>query len=166
MSDLLDAVPDILVKMLEGISEASSLVVDLGLPDISETPADLHVRLLTTRAAMTRVSDLCNQIVRLRSRIKQVVIDREGELEDAEATVLSTDNKKAFVEEFSSAKERNAKLAAKTLNERMRLRSVKKVMADIEGCYEYAKNKLWEFDRSVRDIDTRLRIMVYEPNIH
>ena len=160
----LSKIADSLEATLEGVSEAFKLITDLGVPNLGESLTDIHTRLLVTRSVMSNVSDTASKLVRLRASVRQEQIDREGALEDKEAAVLSEPEKPSFVEDYSSAKERNAKLGAKTLEERILVREAKKVYIDVDSAYEYVRNRLWELDRSVRDIDTRLRVISYEPN--
>lgn len=164
MSDELAIVPKGLIKLLEEVSSAFEAVHDLGVPHQGESLSDLHQRLLTTRATMSRVSELVAQIIRLRGRVDQALIERKGELEDAEAAIL-TKATKNLAEDFSSAKERNAKLGAQTLEERRNVRFAERVLADVKSAQEYSTNRLWELDRSVRDIDTRLKILAYDPGV-
>jgi hypothetical protein len=154
-----------ILKFVDDIAESFNQLDKLGPPHETESLKDLHRRLLTTRAAMTRVSELTSRLIRYRGRLVRASIISKGELESAETKVISDEPKKALIEDYSSAKERNAKLAAKTIEERRRVRIVDQWVVDVDSALDYAKNRSWELDRAVRDIDTRLKILAYEPNI-
>lgn len=160
----LSRVSDAISREITGISEAFSLVSELGPPNTGESLSDVHTRLLVTRSVMSNVSESVARLIRVRGMVRQEQIEREGVLDDAESAALSEPTKPSFVEDYSSAKERNAKLGAKTLQERISVREAKTVAVDIDSAFEYARNRLWELDRAVRDVDTRLRIVTYEHN--
>jgi hypothetical protein len=159
----LSKVSDALSVMLTSISESFTLVSELGPPNVGESPTDIHTRLLVTRSVMSNVSETVAKLIRVRGMVRQEQIERKGELEDAESKAMVELSKPSFVEEYSTAKERNAKLGAKTLSERISVREADAKFADVDSAYEYARNRLWELDRSVRDIETRIRIMSFEP---
>lgn len=157
------SVQQVLVGIVERSSEAMALVHDLGDPHVDESFSDLHTRLLVTRSAMTRLAALLGELIQIRFRVEQVLIDRRGELEEAEAVVVG--QQRHVVEDFSSAKEKNARLAAGTLESRRRVRVIEKLLKDVDAAVEYIRTRHRELDRAVRDIDTRLRIISFEPNI-
>jgi hypothetical protein len=153
---------------LEGVSEAFSLVSDFGPPTLAETPADLHARLLVTRSAMSRVSELAGEMTLLSARVKVALIERRGALDDAEAKSMSDVRPKrvALTEDFASAKERNARLMAGTTLDRASVRRVERLVAEVDAALVYTRDRHRELDRAVRDIDTRMRLMSYEPQYH
>ena len=148
---------------LDEVAVAANMPADLGAPHQGESLADLEERLLVTRAAMTRVSALAGDLTLLSGRVKHALIDRRGDLEDAEAETVST-RRPVLTEDYSSAKEKNARLAAGTLDQRRRVRQAEKLLADVDAALTYTRDRHRELDRAVRDIDTRLRILSFEPN--
>ena len=155
-----DGLPVALRGILDSVSEAANLPADLGAPNQGESLSDLHQRLLVTRSAMTRVGELAGELTLLSGRVKRILIDRKGDLDDQEAEVVSA--RRALTEDYSSAKERNARIAAKTLNGRRRVRQAEKLLADVEAALFYTRDRHRELDRAVRDIDTRLRILAMD----
>lgn len=160
-----EQLPVAIQTILDGVSEVANLVEDLGPPHLGESLTDLHTRLLVTRAAMSRVSELAGDLTLLSGRVRRALIDRRGELEDAEATVVST-RRPVVIEDFSSAKEKNARIAAGTIESRVKVRHTEKVLADVEAAGYYVRDRHRELDRAVRDIDTRLRILGFEMSRH
>ena len=145
------------------IQEAMRLLSDLPQPNLDETLADLHQRLLVTRSAQSRTSELVSQLVRLRGRIKNALLDAQGELETATANVVE---KPTFGHaNFASGEERRAKLAFQTMEERRAVRQTEKLLTDVEAALEYGNNRFWELNRGVRDIEVRLQLILKEPNI-
>lgn len=139
------------------------LLGDLGQPSMDETLPDLHRRLLVTRSAQSRVSELVAQLVRLQGRVKNRLLDAEGALETATANVVE---KPTFGHaNFASGEERRAKLAFQTIEERREVRQIEKVLTDIGAALEYSNNRFWELNRGVLDIDVRLKLILKEPNI-
>ena len=159
-----DQVLALIQRNVSEVSETYGLVNDLGAPNLAETPHDLHNRLLITRSAMTRVSELVGDLVRIRGRMQGVLIDRKGELETANSVAVAASSKRVLLEDYSSAQEKNSRLAAATLDERSRLRQVEKRMADLDAALEYGRTKHRELDRAVRDVELRVRILNFEPN--
>lgn len=152
--------------LLQKLSEAQEPLQKLGPPHLHESPPDLHNRLLVSRACMSRVSESVAQLVRLRGLSTILVITCEGDLQEAEAKAVESRPRISLSgEDFASAKERNARLATSTVQELWCLRQARIAQADADSALEYGRNRLWELDRAVRDIDTRLRILVYEPNV-
>lgn len=149
--------------LLDAISDAYALVATQDAPSTSETPADLHQRLLTSRAAMTRVADLTGELTLLAGRVKRLLIEARGELEDAEAELVG--RKPRHVEDFSSAKERNARMAAGTLETLRKIRKAESAQSEVDSALYYARDRHRELDRAVRDIDTRLRILTFESHL-
>jgi hypothetical protein len=154
-----------IIDWLDGVVEACEPVADLTPPTTAETPADLHQRLLVTRAAMTRVSELAGEMTLLNGRVRATTIERKGAVDDAEAKVMTTptSHRRVLVtEDYSSGKERNARLGAATVMERTALRRVERLAAEVEAALSYTRDRHRELDRAVRDIDTRMRLLTFE----
>jgi hypothetical protein len=162
MTEAINRLPNHIKRIIDDISDAAHTGLDA--PSTAETPADLHERLLVTRAGMTRVSELLGELTLLTGRIRAALVDRKGALEDEESTVVTPRGHRVLTEDYSSAKERNARLAGATLEARRRVRQVEKVLADADAALTYGRDRHRELDRAVRDIDTRLRILSFEPN--
>lgn len=161
MPDELDALPELLSKHLERASETANLPAELGPPHDSETPADLHQRLLTTRAAMTSLSGLIGELTLFQGRVEATLIEKRGILDEAEAGVVAS-RKASPWEDYSSAKEKNAKLGAQTLEEARAVRKVEKLLAQVKSVVIYARDRHRELDRAVRDVEVRFRILTWE----
>jgi hypothetical protein len=152
-----------ITSLLEGVSEAANLPAALGPPNRAETPTDLHERLLVTRAAMTRVSELAGELTLLTGKVKAALVEARGSLEDAEGEIV-TARRPAFTTEYNSAREKDARLGAGTLDHRRKVRQAEKLLAEVEAALYYSRDRHRELDRAVRDIDTRLRIITIEPS--
>jgi hypothetical protein len=149
--------------LLDAISDAFALTSTLDPPSTSETLTDLHQRLLICRAAMTRVADLTGELTLLSGKVKRLLIEAKGELEDEEAALVG--RKPRHTEDFSSAKERNARMAAGTLETLRKIRKAEGAQSEVDSALFYARDRHRELDRAVRDIDTRLRIISIESHI-
>lgn len=159
----LATVGDELDQILNDIRDAVELITELPEPHLDESLTDLHRRLLITRSAMTRISALLAKFVRARGIARKMLIDARGELETANAGVVQ---RPTFGHaNFASGDERRANLAFATIEERRAVRQAEKLVEDIEAALEYGRTHHRELDRSVRDVETRMRIMTWEPNI-
>lgn len=160
-TDELVAVPASLALYLERASETANLPAELGPPHVGESMLDLHNRLLVTRASMTSLSGLIGELTIFQGKVEASLIERRGLLEEAEAEVLSS-RKKSLMEDFSSAKEKNAKLGAETLEQLRAVRNAEKLLAQVKSVVIYCRDRHREIDRAVRDIDTRIKIVQFE----
>lgn len=152
--------------LLDSLQEAANAPMeDLGPPHAGESLSDLHQRLLGTRAAMSRVSELVGSLTLLQGRLRASLVDRRGLLEDAEADTVTTQRRPVLTEDFSSAKEKNARLGAATLEQRRAVRAAERAAADLDAALSYARDRHRELDRAVRDVDLRVRIQSLDPNI-
>jgi hypothetical protein len=159
--DDLSVLPDLLQGYLDRASETAALPGELGPPNTSETMHDLHNRLLLTRSAMTSLSSLIGELTLFQGRVEATLIERKGALEDAEAEAVST-RKKSPLEDYSSAREKNALLGAATLTQTRSVRRVGKLLAQVRAAAIYCRGRHQELDRAVRDVDVRVRIVGYE----
>lgn len=159
-----DQVLAVIQRNVSEVSRAAELVNDLDPPNLGETHQDLHNRLLITRSAMSRISELIAELVRIRGRLQGILVDRKGELETANATAVTTGSKRFPLEDYSSAQEKNSRLAAATMEERTKVRQIEKRLADLEAALEYGRIKHRELDRAVRDVEIRVRLLNWEPN--
>lgn len=150
--------------LLDAISDAYALTATLEAPSTGETLTDLHERLLLSRAAMTRVADLTGELTLLSGKVKRLLIEAKGDLEDAEAALVTRTGRRQ-IEDFSSAKERNARMAAGTLETLRKIRKAEMAQSEVDSALFYARDRHRELDRAVRDIDTRLRIITIESHI-
>lgn len=160
MADDLTTLPDLIQGYLDRASETANLPSDLGPPHVGESLTDLHQRLLLTRSAMTSLADLIGELTLFQGRVEATLIERRGVLEEAEATALA--GRKRLVEDFSSAKEKNARLGAETLSEARGVRQVEKLLAQVKAASIYCRDRHRELDRAVRDVETRVRILSLE----
>jgi hypothetical protein len=143
-----------LVALKENLDEA------IGQPHEAETPAEMHVRLIRTRATMTSVAAVLGSLVQLRTGAKVALDAAAGDLEDAEVATVGSQIK--MTEDYSSAKEKNARLGAATIEQRLAQRRAQKNLTMVTGVYDYAMVYHRELDRAVRDVETRIRIITLE----
>jgi hypothetical protein len=146
-----------LTALLADVQESYDLGDVLSPPSQGESLSDLHNRLIQVRSRQTRISDIVGDLVRLQSTLRKSVIDKEGELEEAQSGVVV--EKKWAVEEFRSAAEKNARLAGKTVEQKIAVRAAKKLLLDVDSSLEYARVKHRELGSQVNDVNTRLRII-------
>lgn len=151
----------VLVTVVRQVSENTDLSEALQAPNISENLLDLHNRLLVVRARQQRVSELVGTLIRIQANVRKLVLDKKSELASAEANA-SVVPKQAFVEDFSSAKERNAKLMAKTLDERVALTAAEKLQVDADAAVAYANNTYRELGNQAFDVSTRIKVLGME----
>ena len=161
MSDLSDLLKQLSGEIPEGLDYAIREVADLrsqcGIGEGS--PAELHKQLVKNRQAMDRAETFVAQLARLHSRAQIAEQDLAGELEDAEAKALK---QAGAAEEFSTAKERNARLNVLTIDHRIALRKATRQRAEISEVLEYARTLYRGMEASRRDVETRLRMITLE----
>ena len=155
-------VSEVLVRVSKDISETSDLGDALKAPSVSESLLDLHNRLLTVRSRQQRVSELVGTLIRLQGNVRKLVLDRKLELETAEAKVSKKESWKPIVEDFRSAKERNAELSAKTLDERVALTAAEKLQVDVDVALAYAQGVYRELGNQAFDVSTRIKVLGME----
>lgn len=144
------------------IHDAMALLSGLPQPNLDETLEDLHQRLLVTRSAQSRIAELVGYLIRLHRGVRNLLLDAEGDLEDASAAVVQ---RPSFGHQnFAAADERKAMLAAHTLEQRHAVRQMEKLRNDADAALEYGNNRFWELNRAVHDIEVRMRLILKEPN--
>lgn len=150
-----------LTKILEDASALSNLSEVLPPASVGESLLDLHNRLLTVRSRQQSVSEVLTNLLKTQAGVRKLVLECKSILDSAEANAVGT-TKPAFVEDFSSAKERNAKLMAKTLEERMSLRSAEKLQIDTDAALAYVQQVYRDLGNQAQDVQTRIRILGME----
>ena len=155
------AVSQSLVKVVRQVGELKE--TGLPEPNLGENLSDLHNRLLVTRAHQTTVTAHIGNLIRLRAGVRKKRMDLQGALEGAEAAAVT--EKRWTTEDYSSAKEKNALLASKTLQERIDLRAIEKLNEDVEAALAYARTIHTELGAQVQDVNSRLRILTLEANL-
>ena len=156
-----EEVSKVLVKVVQEVSEVSNVSDELRLPSIGENLYDLHVRLLAVRARQQRASELVGTLIRIQANVRKLVLDRKSELDAAEAKAVIP-SKQAFVEDFSSAQERNARLRSKTLNERVSLTAAEKLQVDVDAALAYAQQVYRQLGNQSYDVNTRIKVLGME----
>lgn len=151
-----------LVKVVNQVSENSSLSDLFDPPNIAENLTDLHQRLLATRARQQRISELVGTLIRIQGNVRKLVLDRKADLDTAEAKVIVVPKAMFQAEDYSSAKERNAKLIAKTLEERIALTAAEKLKVDVDSSLAYAQNVYRELGNQAFDVNTRIKVLGME----
>lgn len=154
-------VSSVLVKIVKTLHEVSSVSEELKAPHISESLLDLHNRLLIVRARQGQVSEVVGNLIMIQSKARKLVLDRRSDLVSAEAKATAL-TKQPFVEDFSSGKERNAKLMAKTLDESIALTAAEKLQVDADATLSYAQNIYRELGNQAYDVNTRIKVLGME----
>jgi hypothetical protein len=160
-----DQNPDVvkaLVKVVQQVSENADLTPYLKPTSISENLKDLHERLLFVRGRQQRVSELVGTLIRIQANVRKLVLDRKSQLESAEAKAAAPDRTVFQVEDYSSARERNAKLTAKTLDERVALTAAQKLQIDADAALDYAQNAYRDLGNQAFDVSTRIKVLGME----
>lgn len=157
-------VGSILVKVVEQVAENADLKPYLKATSVSESLKDLHERLLFVRGRQERISELVGTLIRIQANVRKVVLDRRSELTSAEANAAGL-TKQPWVEDYSSGRERNAKLTAKTLDEHVALTAANKLQVDADAALAYAQNVYRELGNQAYDVSTRIKILGMEGNL-
>lgn len=155
-------VTKVLVTVVQQVSDNLFLSDILPVANVSENLSDLHNRLLIVRARQQRVSELVGILIRTQASVRKLVLDRKSELASAEAKVSTPDRTVFQAEDYSSARERNAKLTAKTLDERVALTAAEKLMVDADAALAYAQNAYRELGNQAFDVSTRIKVFGME----
>lgn len=165
MSELSDLLKQLSAELAEGLEHAVRTMADLraevGIGD-DDAPTSLHDQLVKNRKAMDRAETFVAHLGRLHSRAQVAEADLKGELEDAEAKALQ---EAGPAEEFSTARERNARLAVRTLDQRIALRKVARQRAEINEALEFARTLYRGMEASRRDVETRLRMITLQTGL-
>jgi hypothetical protein len=135
--------------------EAKELRESPGVSDVSEDVADLHDRLVSARQAQDRLEAILSEVGRLRSRARIAVSERQDEYDDQWRTVME----KTRIGEYDSAKEKNARYDAGSIQQLVNLRRAKRAAADVDEVYEYINLKYRGLDAARREIDSRVRML-------
>lgn len=165
MSELSDLLKQLSGEIPEALEHAVRTLADIrsevGIGE-SDDPVSLHEQLVKNRAAMDRAETFVAQLGRVHSRAQIAQQDLEGELEDAEAKALQDAGQ---AEEYSTAKERNARLAVRTIDQRIALRKVSRQRAEISEALEFARTLYRGMEASRRDVETRLRMITLQTGL-
>jgi hypothetical protein len=163
MSDLSALLKSLSEELPEALKHAiltvSDLRAEVGIGELDGSPADLHKQLVKNRQAMDRAETFVAFLARAHSRAQIAEQDLAGELEDAEANALK---KAGAAEEYSTAKERNARLNVLTIDQRIALRKASRQRAEISEALEYVRTLYRGMEASRRDVETRLRMITLE----
>lgn len=166
MSDLSDLLKQLSGEIPEALEHAVRSMSDLrngvGIGTSTAGPADIHIQLLQNRACLDRAETFVAQLGRLHARACIAEEDLKGALEDAEANAIQ---EAGPAEEFSTAKERNARLLVRTFDERIVLRKLSRQRAEIWEALDYARTLFRGMDAVRRDTETRLRLITLETGL-
>lgn len=152
---------DIPPALNHAVTSMRDLREEVGIGD-QDDPVSLHDQLKKNRKAMDRAETFVAELGRLHSKAAIAEEDYKGYLEDAEATALQ---KAGPAEEYSSGKERNARLAVMVMDERIALRKAARQRAEIQEALDYARTLFRGMDASRRDVETRLRMITLETGL-
>lgn len=149
-----------LVQVVQQISDTADLTQVLKPTSVGENLKDLHERLLTVRARQQRLSELVGTLIRIQGRMRKEVLQRELDLSVAEAHAAHS--KQMIMEDYSSAKERTARMMAKTLDEHVALNAAKQLQANADAALAYAQNAHRELGNQAYDVRTRVKVLEME----
>lgn len=155
LSDVLRSLSE---EMSEGlkrvVSECHEIRTKVSPGSITEGPTELHERLLTARHAQDRAEMIVAELGRLHSRASIAVADLRGRLEDAEASAELPP-----AEDYSTARERNARLSLAVVDERIAVRRATRQKEEVWEALEYCRLLHRGIDGSRRDLDLRIRLL-------
>lgn len=147
--------------LLGWVTEAANLRASLDSGLSEETLADLHERLLRARAAQDRIEGILGQLLRLRGRIRLAVRSARDAYDDRLDEVIRSTK----VTEYSSVREREAQFALGAFEERRGVRSVEKMLVEVDTAHDYVSLLHRGIDGARRDVDLRVRILTTESRL-
>ena len=128
-------------------------------PTIADTPEVMHSRLLSVRALMSSLSGLVADLVILQAAAKNKMSMTKESLDIAESDALQ--KKHINSTDFLSGQERRANLRAQNLDLEAAYRKSQRQYEDIAATLEYVRVYHREFDRAVRDVELRIRLLSF-----
>lgn len=126
---------------------------------VTDGPTDLHENLIDHRKALDSLEVLVAQLVRARSQSDIEVRRAEDALEDAEASAGR------LLEDFATAKEKNAHLATQTVEERVILRKARRRRDEVASAHDYTKALYWGLNGSRQDLSDRIRLITMQSSL-
>lgn len=147
-------------KVSQMLTEAATLRESVQGGEITDSPTEMHGRLLSIRAVLDRVEFMVTTLARLRVKVVQIVEDRQNAYDDAYATIVNKPGQ--HVAEFSTGREREAKYSLGTIEERLALRKAQRLDREVAGALEYVRTLHRGIDGTRRDLDTRIRLITLE----
>lgn len=124
--------------------------------EITDGPVEIHERLLKARHAQDQTEEIVAALGRLYSQAQRTVATYKAEYVDAEA---QAHQKLPPAEEYSTKKERDARLSLATLDEQIVLRRAEQVVAEIKEAVDYCTLLHRGIDSTRRDYELRTRLI-------
>lgn len=161
---MVDAAADeVQVEVMEkAMRECTDLRNSLGDDSIDEGPAQLHEKLLKARKALDRTEYHVAHLGKLHARVSIVVDQRRGFVEDGEAEAME---KLGKADDFSTAREKNARLTLATLDLHRSLRRAERLKAECLLALDYCRTLHRGLDSTRRDLDTRIRLLTMQTSL-
>jgi hypothetical protein len=140
-------------KLAELVAEVAALRASVTTPDSDSAISDLYEAMVAAGQAQERVEAILAEVGRARSRARIVVSERQDEYDDQwRNTMINT-----RIGEYDSAKEKNARYDAGSIQQLVNLRRAKRMLADVEEAFDYVNIKFRGLSTAARDIDSRMR---------
>lgn len=141
-------------QLLTIIEKALALRFDKGLqPKAEDGPAELHERLIHVRANLDRLEHMLVQTVTAKSHQSGVVRQARETQEDAWAASAQSTR----TPEYTSAKERDARITLGTFETKVVLRRAEAMLAEAEFTVDQLRTLYRGLDGLRRDMETLLR---------
>jgi hypothetical protein len=102
-----------------------------------------------------------SRIILLKGRVDQAVADRK-DAHDDRWNAEATSGKVGFAYGDAAPRERYAKYASKTVNEKIALRKAEMLSRQVDTAMELVRMYRFGLDSIRRDLDTRIRLMSIE----
>lgn len=123
-------------------------------PSIDETPGQIHGRIVNTRIALDELETILADVGLVRSRVEQAVAEAQEAYDDQwRATMERTQ-----IGEYSSAQERNATYTTGAVDELIKLRRAKKLLAEVKEVYDFCQIKYRGLDAARIDTINRAKL--------
>lgn len=149
---------DLQEKMSVVVAEAAALRPKA--PPFSAALETLHSSLVEAGAARHRLEELLGTLSLLKHRSMENVIAAREAYEDKWRTA-ATQGKVGFVE-YSSAKEREANIELKALDEKFKWRRAEKDDREVTSALEFVRMCVRNVDALRRDLEIRIRVSQVE----
>lgn len=143
------------------VKKVNELRLSAGPSASDETISHLHERLVETRNALDEIESYLSDVGQVRARCRQAVYEAEQAYDDAWRATME----RTKIGEYTSAKERDATYTTGAVDELVRYRKAKKILADVEEAYEAIQLRYRGLDNARRDIDSRTRMMGIEATL-
>lgn len=146
-----DTLSDLLIRAYDIRKEYA---VTTEFSETLDTPVELYDKLKLCRNGLDRLEVILNDAIRLKARVDRLKIAKQGEVEDAEVKVVSTNSK---AKDYQAAVDRKIEVNAKTISERRALRQVTEVSVEAQATVEVIRNMHRGLDAHRNGLNSGLR---------